>query len=72
MSNLMICTPHPFIWGNQIENNEMDGACSTIAGRSGAYRGLVGKSESKRQLGKPRPIFEGNMKMDVGTGGGHL
>ena len=37
------------------------------------YRVLLGKSEGKRPLGKPRPRREDNIKMDlqeVGGGGG--
>ena len=34
-------------------------------GRRGAYRVLVGKPERKRPLGKPRPRWEDNMKMDL-------
>jgi hypothetical protein len=53
-----------------------------------AYRVLVGKSEGKRPLGRPRRRWEDNIKMDlkevgcgvwtesiwlrIGTGGGHL
>ena len=29
MRSLMICTPHPVSSGDQIETNEMGGACST-------------------------------------------
>ena len=53
----------------------------------GTHRVLVGKSEGKRPLGRPRRRWEDNIKMDVqevggvetgwswlriGTGGGHL
>ena len=52
----------------------------------GVYRVLVGKSEGKRPLGRPRCRWEDNIKMDlqevgggtgwswhrIGTGGGHL
>ena len=54
----------------------------------GEYRILVGKSERKRPLGRPRLRWEGNIKMDlhevgwgawtgliwlrIGTGGGHM
>jgi hypothetical protein len=31
-----------------------------------AYRVLVGRSEDKRPLGRPRRRWEGNIKMDVG------
>jgi len=64
----------------------MGGTCSTYYERGGdAFRVLVGKSQGKRALGRPR---EDNIKMDlqavgwetwtglnglkVGTGGGHL
>jgi hypothetical protein len=32
----------------------------------GAYRILVGRSEGKRQLGRPRRRWEDNIKMDLG------
>jgi hypothetical protein len=31
----------------------------------GVYRDLVGKSEGKRPLGRPRPRWEGDIKMDL-------
>jgi hypothetical protein len=40
--------------------------------RRGVFRVLVGKSEGKRQLGRPRRRWEDNIKMDlreVGCGG---
>jgi hypothetical protein len=40
--------------------------------REGVYRVLVGKPERKRPLGRPRHIWEDNIKMDlqeVGYGG---
>jgi hypothetical protein len=47
--------------------------------RRGVYRVLVGKSERKRPLGRPRCRWENNIKMDVqevcgvvGTGGSWL
>jgi hypothetical protein len=39
--------------GDQIENNEVGGACSTYGERSGVYRVLVGKPEGKRPLERP-------------------
>ena len=33
--------------------------------RRGVYRVLVGKSEGKRPLGRPRRRWEGNIKMDL-------
>jgi hypothetical protein len=35
----------------------------------GVYRGLVGKPEGKRQLGRPRLRWEDNIKMDMGREG---
>jgi hypothetical protein len=32
----------------------------------GAYRGLVGRPEGKRPLGRPRRRWEDNIKMDLG------
>jgi hypothetical protein len=33
--------------------------------RRGAYRALVGKSEERRPLGRPRRRWEDNIKMDL-------
>jgi len=33
--------------------------------RKGAYRVLVGKPEGKRPLGRPRPRWKNNIKMDL-------
>jgi hypothetical protein len=42
--------------GNQIEKDELGGVCSTYGGeeRRGVYRVLVGISEGKIRLGRPR------------------
>jgi len=64
----------------------MGGTCGAYGG--GVHRVLVGKSEGKRRLGRPRRRWEDNIKMDlqkwegvgrtgwswlrIGTGGGHL
>jgi hypothetical protein len=66
----------------------MGGACSTYGEETGVYRVLMGKPEGKRQLGRPRRRWEGNIRMDlqemdvvvrtelgwlrIGTGGGRL
>ena len=50
----------------------MGGACSTYGVRIGEERDLVGKSEGKTQLGRPRCGWEYNNKVDVqetGCGG---
>jgi hypothetical protein len=43
----------------------MGRACSTNGEKQYAYRILVGKLEGKRQLGRPRHRWVGNIKMDV-------
>jgi len=58
----VICTAAQYCSGDQIEKNEMDGACSTIGGR-GACKVLVGKPEGKRPLGIPGRRWEDNIKM---------
>ena len=50
----------------------MGGVYSTYRERRGVYRVVVGKSEGKIQLGRPRCRWEENIKMDlqeVGCGG---
>ena len=46
--------------------------CSTYGERRAVYRILVGKTERKRPIGRPRRRWEDNIKMDlqeVGCGG---
>jgi len=50
--------------GDKIEKNETGGACSAYGGKRGVYRILVGKSEGKRPLGRPRRRWEDNIKID--------
>ena len=42
----------------------MGGACSTYGERQGPYRVLVGKSEGKSPLKRPKHRWEDNFKMD--------
>jgi hypothetical protein len=42
--NLVICTPHPVIWGNQIDKNKMGGACSTYGGEESCVQGFGGET----------------------------
>jgi hypothetical protein len=44
----------------------MGRVCSTNGERMSSYRLLVGKSEGKRPLVRPRCRWEDNIKMDVG------
>jgi hypothetical protein len=58
--------------GYQLEEDEMGGACSLKGEKRNAYRLLVGKSEGKRPLGRPRHRCVDNIKMDlleIGWGG---
>jgi hypothetical protein len=43
----------------------MGRACSTNGAKKNAYRILVGKSEGKRSLGRPRRRWVNNIKMDI-------
>ena len=43
----------------------MGSACCTMEEERGAYRVLVGKSEGKRPLGRPRSRLEHNIEMDL-------
>jgi hypothetical protein len=47
----------------------MGGPCSTNGEKRNAYRLLVGKSEGKRPLGRPRHRWMDNMKLDLGEVG---
>ena len=40
----MVCTPHPILLGDQIEKNEMDGACSTYGGEERHIKSLGGET----------------------------
>jgi hypothetical protein len=50
---------------DEIENNEMDVACSTYGELRGVYRVLVVKPEGKRLLGRPRRRWEDNISIDL-------
>jgi hypothetical protein len=45
--------------------NEVRGACNAYGEKRGVYRVLVGTSEGKRSLGRPRRRWEDNIKMDL-------
>jgi hypothetical protein len=46
--------------------DEMGGPYSTNGEKRNAYRLLVGKPEGKRPLGRPRPRWVDNIRMDLG------
>ena len=62
--NDLYSSPNMFS-ADQIEKKEVGGATSTYGERGGGYRFLVGKSEAKRPLGRPRRGWEDNIKMDL-------
>ena len=39
--------------------------CSTYGERRGVFKVLVGRSEGKRRIRRPRLIYEDNIKMDL-------
>ena len=51
--------------GGKIEKNEMGWAFSAYGEGRGVHRVLVGKSEEKRPLRRPRRRWEDNMKKDL-------
>jgi hypothetical protein len=51
--------------GDQIEKNEMGWECSRYRETRGVYSVLVGKSEGKGPLERPRRRWEDNIKMDL-------
>ena len=51
--------------GDQIEKNEMGGACSMYGGEGRFIRVLVGKPEREKPLGRSRRSWEDNSKMDL-------
>jgi hypothetical protein len=59
--SLMTCTLTHFFSGDQIEKNEMGGACSTYDGEDRCIEDLVGKPEAKRHLGRSRCRWENNI-----------
>jgi hypothetical protein len=66
MRSLIICTPHhTYNSCDQIERNEMGGACSTYGESRNVYRILVGKYEGKKPVGRPRHRWKNNMKISL-------
>jgi hypothetical protein len=47
------------------------GHVARMGGKRNAYRILVGKPEGRRRLGRPRHIWEDNIKMDLEEVGWH-
>jgi hypothetical protein len=49
----------------KIEKNEVGGVCSAYGGWERRYRVLVGITEGKRLLGRPKCRWEDNIKADL-------
>jgi hypothetical protein len=65
MRSLTISPLTQFYAGDKIEKHEMGGAGSADEEGRGVDRVLVGKSERKTPLGRPRRRWEDNIKMDL-------
>ena len=64
----MICKPTPFI----SRRIKLEGHVSSMKDRRGAYSVVVGKSEVKSPLGRPRNRWYDNIEMDLqDVGCGH-
>jgi hypothetical protein len=61
----MICISTHYFTGDKIEKNEMGGACIADGEGRCVYRGLVGNSEGKRPLERPRCRWVDDIKMDI-------
>ena len=44
MKSLMICIPHPIFLGDQMEKNELGGACSAYGGEERRIQGVGGET----------------------------
>jgi hypothetical protein len=51
--------------GNQIEKNEMGGACGTYGGGERCIPDFGGRAEGRLPLGRPRRRWEYNVKTDL-------
>jgi len=65
LRSLIICTACQICPGDQIEKNEIGGACNTYGERRGVYRVLVRNPEGKKPLGRPSRRWEHNIKMGL-------
>jgi len=64
MRSIRICTTRQ-LFGDQIEKNDMGGACSTYVGENSCMQILVGISKGRRQTGRIRRRWENNIKIDL-------
>ena len=69
--NDLYCSPN-IVWVIKWRRMSWTGHVARMGERRGLYRVLVGTSEGKRPLGRPRSRWEDNIKLDlqeVGCGG---
>ena len=59
----MICTPHPVLFGDQMDKNEMDGACSAYGGQERPIQDFGGKTWEKEITWETLKSKD-NIKMD--------
>jgi hypothetical protein len=50
---------------NQVKKDEMGGACSTNGGEDECIEDMVGKPEGNKPLGRSRPRWVDNIKVDL-------
>jgi hypothetical protein len=50
---------------DQVKEDDMGRACSTLGARRNAYKILVGKPEGKRPLGRPICRWNDNIKVEL-------
>ena len=62
--NNLYCSPNKFRM-NKYRRIRLVGHLARMGETRGVYRILVGKPEGKRPLGRPRPKWEDNIKMDL-------
>jgi hypothetical protein len=58
------------VWVVKSRRMRWAGHVACLGEERGVHRGLVGQHEGPRPLGRPRRIWEDNIKMDVQEGGG--
>jgi hypothetical protein len=54
MRSFKVCTPHQTLPGDQMEKDDMGGACRKYGGDDRYMQGLVWKFEGKKPLGRAR------------------
>jgi len=50
MRNFRICTFHQYYWGDQVNEDELGGACNTHGEMKNVYKIFVGNTEEKKTV----------------------